>query len=269
MNLRKALISDEESVLAFCKNTFFWGDYIDQVWNSWISEGDLYVIDDNGYPVALCHATTFDDANMVWIEGIRVKESYRRKGFANKLITESEFMAKNKNCTKSKMLIEYSNMSSIGLVESLGYKRESKWNFFSLEPMKVRNIPKIQYPTYQNGVMDFLSKNLSFVDSWKWLPFVEPNKIALKKKNQIICNQVNEKTTSLAIYTISKLFEKSINLTILFGNSDGLTKILTWIQNLADNKSCKKIYVFTELEQLPKIPSLKKKLLFYLMTKDI
>ena len=61
MNLRKALISDEESVLAFCKNTFFWGDYIDQVWNSWISEGDLYVIDDNGYPVALCHATTFDD----------------------------------------------------------------------------------------------------------------------------------------------------------------------------------------------------------------
>jgi len=269
MNLRKALSSDEGSVLAFCKNTFFWGDYIEQVWNSWLSDGDLNVIDDNGYPVALCHATTFENANMAWIEGIRVKENYRRKGFANKLIAESEFMAKNKNCTKSKMLIESSNIPSIGLAEGLGYKRESKWNYFSLEPMKLKKIPKIQYPTFENGVMDLLSNNLSFVDSWKWLPFVEPNKIALKKKNQIICIQVNEKITSLAIYTMSGLFEKSINLTILFGNSDGLEKILTWIQNLADNKSCKKIFVFTELEQLPEIPSLKKKLLFYLMTKEI
>jgi hypothetical protein len=35
---RAATVQDKDYVLDFCKNTFRWGDYIDRVWDIWISE---------------------------------------------------------------------------------------------------------------------------------------------------------------------------------------------------------------------------------------
>ena len=38
MKIRHATESDKGEVLRFCANTFEWGDYIDQVWDFWISD---------------------------------------------------------------------------------------------------------------------------------------------------------------------------------------------------------------------------------------
>ena len=38
MRFRLATSQDKDYVLNFCKNTFSWGDYIDRVWDIWISE---------------------------------------------------------------------------------------------------------------------------------------------------------------------------------------------------------------------------------------
>ena len=43
MKIREANISDKNSVLKFCKNTFSWGDYIEKVWSSWLDEGNLFL----------------------------------------------------------------------------------------------------------------------------------------------------------------------------------------------------------------------------------
>ena len=45
MELREATSSDKTQVLDFCKNTFSWGDYIAEVWDFWIKEGNLLVTD--------------------------------------------------------------------------------------------------------------------------------------------------------------------------------------------------------------------------------
>ena len=43
--IRNALGSDRNDILDFCKNTFSWGDYIDQVWDLWVNDsaGQLFV----------------------------------------------------------------------------------------------------------------------------------------------------------------------------------------------------------------------------------
>ena len=41
--IREATNSDKTSVLKFCKDTFSWGDYVQDVWDSWISEGNLFL----------------------------------------------------------------------------------------------------------------------------------------------------------------------------------------------------------------------------------
>ena len=58
--IREARRSDKSHVLKFCKNTFSWGDYIDDVWDYWFSEGLLFVAEEK-FPVGLCHAVFFKD----------------------------------------------------------------------------------------------------------------------------------------------------------------------------------------------------------------
>ena len=113
--IRKAKASDKNMVLEFCKTTFSWGDYILDVWDYWIREGILLVLIENNNPVATCHSSFFD--KQVWIEGIRVNENFRKKGFAKALVLKSESIAKNKSCVISKMLIETNNKKSLNIFE--------------------------------------------------------------------------------------------------------------------------------------------------------
>jgi N-acetylglutamate synthase-like GNAT family acetyltransferase len=92
--IRKAKASDKNFVLEFCKTTFSWGDYIADVWDYWKLEGNLLVLTEKNTPVAICHSSFFD--SQVWIEGIRVNEKFRKKGFAENLVLESESLAKKK-----------------------------------------------------------------------------------------------------------------------------------------------------------------------------
>ena len=41
MHVDTITISDKKAVLDFCKNTFSWGDYINDVWDYWILEGNF------------------------------------------------------------------------------------------------------------------------------------------------------------------------------------------------------------------------------------
>ena len=113
MVVRQASNNDKENVLDFCKNTFSWGDYITEIWDYWISEGNLLVVHEKEQPIAICHASIYD--YNLWIEGIRVHPKYRRQGHAKTLITECEKISLNKNCTTIQMLIEKNNSNSIRL----------------------------------------------------------------------------------------------------------------------------------------------------------
>ena len=45
--IRKTKASDKNTVMEFCKTTFSWGDYIADVWDYWILEGNLLVLTEN------------------------------------------------------------------------------------------------------------------------------------------------------------------------------------------------------------------------------
>jgi len=54
--IRDANALDKIQILKFCKDTFSWGDYIDQVWDFCLSEGKL----DGGIITCGWHAAQFD-----------------------------------------------------------------------------------------------------------------------------------------------------------------------------------------------------------------
>ena len=56
--IRLANSNDKTQVLKFCQKTFSWGDYIEQVWDYWISEGNLFLYEKEA-PVGISHALFF------------------------------------------------------------------------------------------------------------------------------------------------------------------------------------------------------------------
>jgi GNAT superfamily N-acetyltransferase len=263
---RLAKSSDKDHVLNFCEKTFSWGDYIHEVWDSWIDEGNLIVIDENQIPISITHAAFYPNEKMIWIEGIRVKENFRKNGIAQKMISYLEEMAKSKNCEISRMLIASENKPSLSLAKKLGYIIISKWNYFSLESKSIDEETNITSDSCIDSItLD--EKNSHFIESWRWIPLTNERLKKLNSETKIFCQKYNDKINTLGIITESESFENTIILELVSGiNSE---KIIKFTQNIAHQKNYSKIRILTELESLPPIDNLENKFPFYLMEKKL
>ena len=263
---RLAKNSDKDHVLNFCEKTFSWGDYIHEVWDSWIDEGNLIVMEQNQIPISMTHAAFYPNEKMIWIEGIRVKENFRKNGVAQKMILYLEETAKSKNCELSRMLIASENEPSLSLAKKLGYKILSKWNYFSLESKPINEEINIGTDSCIDSV-NLDENNSHFIESWRWIPLTDERLKKLNSEKKIFCQKDNEKINTLGIITESESFENTIILELVFGNNSG--KMIKFTQNLAYKKNYSKIRILTKLDSLPSIDNLQNKFPFYLMEKKL
>ncbi|KAG2474408.1 MAG: N-acetyltransferase GCN5 [Nitrosopumilales archaeon] len=270
MIVTKASASDKDQVLEFCQNTFSWGDYIADVWDSWIDEGDLLVIHKNSSPIAICHASTNKEGKQTWIEGIRVNQLFRRKGYASILIKEAENIAKKKNCTTAFMLIASSNVKSLALARKLDYEHYETWNFYSFSPKKIGQKIKIKFANYEKKLPSILfSSNFFFVNSWRWLPLDDFTISSLCKEKRIIYFGNDNITEGLAILTVSEHFGETMLITIISGSINGLKEILSYIQNYGYQEKYKRLQILTKLKHLPGNENFENRITFSLMKKKI
>jgi GNAT superfamily N-acetyltransferase len=269
MQIKNASQLDKNEVLEFCKNTFSWGDYIAQVWDYWISEGNLIAAYEENHPIGILHASMIPKANQVWIEGIRINPDFRRKGIAKQLVMEAEVRAKNQNCFNSFMLIETNNKNSLNLVRYLDYQIEDTWNFYSLTPMKLNLKTKVQFVNNQNVLENIISSNISFVKSWRWIPLDESEISLLLDEKRIIFSENNEIVNGLAIFTDSDHFDKTILVTIIISDKQSLPIILDYIRNYAYDNHCERIQILTQLDTHLDYENFEKRLSFHRMKKTI
>ena len=265
--IRNALPSDKKIILDFCKSTFSWGDYIHHVWDDWLDEGNFFVLTENKRPVAICHAFIIKNEKLVWIEGIRVDPNYRQKGYAKKLVTKAEAIAKKNDCTLSSMLIESKNFKSIKLAAKLYYTRKEKWNYYFLAPKK-HSITNAQQVKSAKEVKIFLTASEFYIKSWRWLLLDAKTISSLIKERKIIISKDQNRIDSLGIITESDHFEKTIMFTLIYTTKSGIKKILPYIQNLTYEKKFERIQILTT-KKLPSYYGLEKRLAFYHMTKNL
>jgi len=265
-NIRNSIPSDKNQILSFCKNTFSWGDYINEVWDSWEKDDGLVIIEDDKTAIAMCHAVKYQNEKMLWIEGIRVKENYRKNGIATGFIRYFEKIAIASGIKHVNMLIETENISSLNLAKKLEYKIISKWNYFSLKSKK-NHVIQIQFdPINVNELKNI--KNMRFVESWRWVPLIESNFENLNTCGNILCKKNNEEIQSLGIISESDSFDDTIILTIVFGTYDDIHKMIVYTQNISSEKNYSKIRILTEENDLG-IDGLGKKFPFYLVGKTL
>ena len=258
MEIREANISDKNSVLKFCKNTFSWGDYIEKVWSSWIDEGNLFLFEKKS-PVGICHA--FYSENQIWVEGIRIDPKHRREKIASKLVTYAESIGKKNQKSFSYMLIDTENKNSISMATSLNYDTLETWNYYSLNPKKNSNF-KIEFTkSVDSEIFTF------FVDSWRWIKTTKQILTDLSSQNKIVQSNLNGKKTT-AIIGNYKHIDNTLIVTLSSGSFDTLSNVLFYLQNFAFENNYERIQILTN-KKLEFFDALDYKISFYLMKKSL
>ena len=255
--IREANIEDKIHVLKFCTDTFSWGDYIPQVWDYWLSEGNLFVCE-NQFPIGICHA--FYSKDQIWIEGIRVDPNFRRKKIASKLVKHVESTGKEKNISFSYMLIDTQNTNSLSMANSLNYDIFQTWNFYSLDPKTNSNHNNIDFEKSLDCKL-----YTHYVKSWRWIPLYDELVSLFSQQNKIIKSSVDG-NTSLAIITDSEHFDRTMIVTLFSAHDVTVIQILSFLQNYALNKNYQRIQILT-IDKLPKFDTLEHKISFHLMKK--
>ena len=111
--IRPAQPEDKAAVLAFCEQTWEWGDYIADVWDQWLADpsGRLMVAMLVGRPVAVVHMQMVAPYEC-WLEGMRVDPAARRRGISRRLNTEAMNEARTLGATVARLAIRFDNVRS-------------------------------------------------------------------------------------------------------------------------------------------------------------
>lgn len=121
--VRAARPEDRGPVLAFCLNTWSWGDYIPEVWDSWLADprGQLLVAELAGVPVGLQH-TSYPAPDEAWFQGLRVDPAFRGKGVARALFTVGIDLARQRGAKVARLFTAADNAISRRIVDQADFR---------------------------------------------------------------------------------------------------------------------------------------------------
>ena len=212
MPIRLAQIHEWNKVQDFCTNTFQWGDYIEDVWDSWVKSKSLLVYEDNNTILGICNVVTRNTE--AWIEGIRVNVAARRRHIGKSLLRAAEEAA------HSRSAIESSNMPSLQMYHMAGYKTEQKWYMYRCDAQPhatydiIKPVPKHMQPN-------------RYVNSWMWVNTnnISPDHILHMPDGPVF------------VLSDSDRFPNTLMVTIYNNAKHDINDTIHYISNLAYNKN--------------------------------
>jgi len=134
IQVRAARAEDKDAVVAFCQNTFSWGDYIADVWERWLTDADgqmlVGLVDDR--PASVMHVAIVGDT--AWMEGMRVHPDLRRQGIARVVEAVGRVFARARGCRVARLATSIKNVAAQGMLDAVGYRRAAQFNEWEIEP---------------------------------------------------------------------------------------------------------------------------------------
>jgi N-acetylglutamate synthase-like GNAT family acetyltransferase len=247
LKIRRAQQNDKDEVLKFCVNTFDWGDYIHHVWDSWYSDpnGQLIIAEyeseeyikqlntgrKSSTTVAVSHVHLCPNRKMIWLEGIRIRSDYRRRHVATELIKKMLEYGIEQGTEESAAIVSANNVRSQLLMQSNGFVKVSKWNYFSghkTHNSLSTNGTKIRIADLEdsNSIFKYLKSSEifklsgeSYVDMWRWYPldFTTLNHLIA---NKIVLVAENVDSTIIGIVVVNKYDGEQFQILYLDTNAN-------------------------------------------------
>ena len=135
ISVRAATPQDKTAIVAFCQNTFSWGDYIADVYDRWVTDtnGIALVALVEEQPTAIIHVAFLDDG-VAWMEGVRVHPDFRKQGVGSILDAHARQWAREHGCRFARLVTGMKNATAQGLFAKQGYRRVALFNEWEAEP---------------------------------------------------------------------------------------------------------------------------------------
>jgi GNAT superfamily N-acetyltransferase len=165
LEVRRAREEDREAVLAFCSQTWEWGDYIAYVWDEWLhaENGALFVATMDGQPVGIANLRMLN-ASEAWLEGMRVDPAHRQHGVANALFEAQIMEALRRNALTARLITESTNTAAIRLIERNHLRRVNAYAQFRASPLATATkhqygmeTPALATAADSNEIIDYLN----------------------------------------------------------------------------------------------------------------
>lgn len=124
VRVRQGRLDDLEQICDFTRDTFSWGDYLPAAWSGWVRSrrGVLLVAVTGSEIVGTCHLRLLEHREG-WLEGLRVRHSYRQQGIGSILIQAVNEHAKNNNCRVIRLETGAHNLAAQRAFMKFGYRR--------------------------------------------------------------------------------------------------------------------------------------------------
>ncbi len=222
----------------------------------------------NIQPIALSHVILCPNKKRVWIEGIRVKQSFRRNKVATTLIDEMLQFGRRMGAKEASAIISVNNTASRSLFEKKGFNSVSKWGYYNIQlhgnkysrisaSNQSKNELKIRIAAIEDldNVWDYLQysetyrlSGKTYFEAWRWY-YLNYEKIVdfIKHQNIIIIENDNTIIEGVAIINYTGYWDKTEVFQIVYLDSTSTSKLQgllfycidLYTVSLSDNK---KIY---------------------------
>ena len=176
--VRPARAEDKPVILAFCQQTFSWGDYIAEVWERWLqsTSGQLLVATIDTQPVGVVFAELLGN-RAAWMAGMRVDPDYRRHGVASALDQAARDFGRAHDCRIARLATSTKNIPAQTLLEKIGYRRVARFNEWEVDAapndfsrwrVAQTNDIELILVSWSNSEIQITGHSLAPDEHWRW-----------------------------------------------------------------------------------------------------
>ena len=129
MKIRPARPEDQAVIAAFTADTFEWGDYVADAFDSWMEDPSgriLIAANEVDEAIGMARATMLSPSE-AWAQAARVHPDHRRQGIAGSLTQAGEAWATERGAVVMRLVTEDWNEPAQRQVEKSGYRLVAKW----------------------------------------------------------------------------------------------------------------------------------------------
>jgi GNAT superfamily N-acetyltransferase len=244
ITIRAAVQGDKNEILSFCTHTFTWGDYIEQVWDLWIQDGDgkMLVAEADGRKAGLSHVSQCPNSASIWLEGVRVHPMFRRLKIATALIEEMQRYGIGHGATEALAIVSQENRSSQQMMERSGFSAVSEWSYYSTDDRMAKRESGARIAS--TGDLDAVLKYLEasrvyaksakkYVNAWRWYALDRPALAGFLGAGRVLV--AGEPLAGIAIVNTKGYWNRKNILQVVYLDSEekhALQGLLAHVMNL-------------------------------------
>jgi GNAT superfamily N-acetyltransferase len=191
--LRAAGPDDRPAMERITAHTFEWGDYVSGAWDDWLADEEgLALVGQQGDVVVALGKITFQTADQVWLEGMRVDPDYRQRGIAGRFLDYSIDYARRRGARVVRLGTGWHNTAIHRLMTREGMERVGSYVLWIADPLQGDDSPSFLTPEFGPSARTFLDSSPVLAHTqglcsfdWEWREFSADLLADLLKARQV------------------------------------------------------------------------------------